>query len=174
MDSDQKMLNSQIPSAHNKYYLLVLVGMIAVIGSALAFEHIGGYIPCKLCLEQRQPWYLGIPIMIIACLAVYLKWSPKVVRGLMLIAGLIMAYSLYLGIHHSGVEWAFWEGPGDCGVVSGGLAENTDDLFKQLQETVGPSCTEASLRVFGLSFAGWNALMSLALAVIALRTAFAK
>jgi len=32
---------------------LLAVGMAAVVGSALGFEHIGGYIPCKLCLEQR-------------------------------------------------------------------------------------------------------------------------
>ena len=31
----------------------------------------------------------------------------------------------------------------------------------------GPSCTEASLRVLGLSFAGWNVIASLILAAIA-------
>ena len=30
------------------------LAMAAVVGAALAFEHIGGYIPCKLCLEQRS------------------------------------------------------------------------------------------------------------------------
>ena len=42
--------------------LLATLGMAATVGGALAFEHIGGYIPCALCLMQRTPYYWGIPI----------------------------------------------------------------------------------------------------------------
>jgi disulfide bond formation protein DsbB len=31
-----------------------MVAMAATVGGALAFQHIGGYIPCKLCYEQRM------------------------------------------------------------------------------------------------------------------------
>lgn len=166
------MLNAAVPSAHLKYYLLVLVGMCVVILSALAFEHIGGYQPCKLCLQQREPWYIGIPVMAIACLSLVFKGPACLTRGMMAIAGLIMVYSFVLGVHHSGVEWGFWEGPGDCGVVDGGLATTTTDFLKQLEQTVPPSCTDAALRVLGLSFAGWNAVASLVLAIFALKIAF--
>ena len=158
------MLNLPVPSSHLKYYLLVLFGMCAVILSALAFQHIGGYIPCKLCLEQREPWYIGIPVLMIACLSLVFKGPACLTRGMLAFGGLIMLYSFVLGVNHSGVEWGFWEGPGDCRVVEGGLATNTTDLYNQLNETVGPSCTDASLRVLGLSFAGWNAVMSIILA----------
>jgi len=90
----------------------------------------------------------------------------------MAIGGLIMLYSFVLGVNHSGVEWGFWKGPGDCGVVEGGLAATTTDFLKQLEQTVPPSCTDAALRIMGLSFAGWNAVMSLVLAVLALRFLF--
>lgn len=166
------MLNAAVPNSHFKYYLLVLGGMLAVILSALAFEHIGGYQPCKLCLEQREPWYLGIPVLAIACLSLKLKGPACLTRGMMAIGGLILVYSFVLGVHHSGVEWGFWEGPGDCGAVEGGLATSTTDFLKQLEQTVPPSCTDAALRVFGLSFAGWNAVMSLILAIFALKFAF--
>ena len=43
--------------------------MAATVGTALGFEHIGGYIPCKLCLEQRTPYYVGVPLMALAALA---------------------------------------------------------------------------------------------------------
>ena len=162
------MLNLPVPSSHLKAYLFVLFGMCAVILSALAFEHIGGYQPCKLCLEQREPWYLGIPLMLIACLSLLFKGPACLTRGLMAIGGLLMVYSFVLGVHHSGVEWGFWEGPRDCGAVDGGLATTTTDFLKQLEETVPPSCTDAALRVLGLSFAGWNAIVSLILAVISL------
>jgi len=166
------MLNNEVPAAHLKYYLLVLFGMCAVILSALAFEHIGGYQPCKLCLQQREPWYLGIPVLVIACLSLVFKGPACLTRGMMAIGGLIMLYSFVLGVNHSGVEWGFWEGPGDCGVVEGGLAATTTDFLKQLEQTVPPSCTDAALRIMGLSFAGWNAVMSLVLAVLALRFLF--
>lgn len=165
------MLNNPVPSSHLKYYLAVLFGMCAVILSALAFEHIGGYQPCKLCLQQREPWYVGIPVLIIACASLLFKGPACLTRGMLAIGGLIMLYSLALGVHHSGVEWGFWEGPGDCGAVEGGLATTTTDFLKQLEQTVPPSCTEAGLRVLGLSFAGWNAVVSLILAVLALFTA---
>ena len=34
---------------------LLTLGMGATVGGALAFEHVGGYIPCALCLLQRDP-----------------------------------------------------------------------------------------------------------------------
>lgn len=166
------MLNTPVSNHHFRAYVFVLVAMCAVILSALAFEHIGGYIPCKLCLEQREPWYLGIPIMALACLSLFMKWPACLTRGMMLVGGLLMVYSLVLAVRHSGVEWGWWEGPGDCGFVDGGLANTTEGLLQQLQQTVGPSCSDAPLRVLGLSFAGWNALASFAIAAVALKTAF--
>lgn len=168
------MLNSEVPSAHLKYYLLVLGGMLAVILSALAFEHIGGYQPCKLCLEQREPWYVGIPLLMLASVSLFMKWPACLTRGLMMIGGLLMVYSLVLGIRHSGVEWDWWEGPGGCGIVEGGLATTTADFLNQLEQTIPPSCKEPALRVLGLSFAGWNAVVSLILAAIAFKTATQK
>ncbi|MEM7214526.1 MAG: disulfide bond formation protein B [Pseudomonadota bacterium] len=157
-----------------KFYLLVLAGMCSVILSALAFEHLGGYQPCKLCLQQREPWYLGIPVMILATVSMFLKWPAWLTRSLMLVVGLILVYSLILGVRHAGVEWGWWEGPGDCGAVEGGISSDTGSFLQQLEQSVPPSCTDAALRVLGLSFAGWNAVASLVLAAIALRTAFAR
>lgn len=149
-------------------HLLILIGMVAVIASALAFEHIGGYQPCKLCLEQRSPWYAGIPIAGLGVLAVLFQWPAIFSRLVLICVGLVLAYSLYLGVHHAGVEYGWWAGPGDCGVVEGGVAPTTDGLFQQLGETVPPSCDDAALRIMGLSFAGWNAVASAALAGYAL------
>ncbi len=142
-----------------------------MILSALAFEHIGGYQPCKLCLQQREPWYLGIPLVGLAVLSLLMKWPTCLTRGLLLVVGLVLVFSLVLGVNHSGVEWGLWEGPGDCGAVEGGLATTTTDFLKQLEQSVPPSCTKAALRVMGLSFAGWNSVMSAVLAFVAFRTA---
>ena len=42
--------------------LLCATIALAVVLGALAFEHLGGYAPCPLCLEQRWPYYLGVPL----------------------------------------------------------------------------------------------------------------
>jgi len=136
---------------------------VGVIASALAFEHIGGYQPCKLCLQQRDPWYLVIPALAMGVLSAAMGWPACLTRGVLLIGALIMAYSLVIGINHAGVEWGWWQGPDDCGAVLGGIANNTTDFLQQLQTGVPPSCDQASLRVLGLSFAGWNVIVSLLL-----------
>ena len=65
------------------------LAMAAVVGAALAFEHIGGYIPCKLCLEQRIPYYVGAPLMVMAALSSALRWPVWLTRGLLVIGGLL-------------------------------------------------------------------------------------
>jgi hypothetical protein len=56
------------------------------------------------------------------------------------------------------VEWRFWEGPASC-APSVGVASAVD-MLDQIENTHAPSCTDAPWRLFGLSFAGWNVLVS--------------
>ena len=142
--------------------------------SALAFEHVGGYIPCALCLLQRDPYYYAIPLGILAVLSVVLKLPAWTTRGLLAVIGLMMLVGAGMGVYHSGVEWHFWAGPSACSTAAQGVTTNAGDLLGDLNSKKPPSCDAASLRVLGLSFAGWNVLASLALAAIALRGAFTR
>ncbi|SMC77982.1 disulfide bond formation protein B [Rhizobium sp. RU36D] len=148
--------------------LLTTLGMAVTVGSALGFEHIGGYIPCALCLMQRTPYYIGIPVGILAILAAALKLPAWVSRLLLLAIALLMIWSGGLGVYHSGVEWQFWEGPASCSISASGVSAGGGDILAQLNSVKGPSCTEATLRVLGLSFAGWNVLASAVLATLAI------
>ena len=145
----------------------VTLGMAATVGGALAFEHIGGYIPCALCLLQRDPYYYGIPVGIAAILAVMFRLPAWVSRSLLALVGIMMLVGAGMGIYHAGVEWGFWEGPASCATSSPGIATNAGSLLDDLNAFHGPSCTQASLRVLGLSFAGWNVIASVILATIA-------
>lgn len=147
--------------------ILFLAGAVLVIGTAWGFELIGGYIPCKLCLQQREPYYAAIALMIFL-LAVWHRGMEKAAirAGLVAIAG-IMLYGAGLGLYQAGAEWGFWQGPSDCGATGGGIALDAGSLLDQMQNTRLVSCTEASFRLFGLSFAGWNMVASAALAAIA-------
>lgn len=152
-----------------KTALLLAAGMAATVGSALGFEHIGGYIPCALCLLQRLPYYYAIPLALIAAVNSALGGPQWLTRLLIGITGLAMVIGAGLGVYHSGVEWHFWEGPATCSTSANGVTQDAGNLLSDLNAIKGPSCTEASLRVLGLSFAGWNVIASLILAAIAFR-----
>jgi disulfide bond formation protein DsbB len=150
---------------------LVTLGMAATIGGALGFEHIGGYIPCALCLLQRDPYYYAIPLGLLAILTSVLKLPAWTTRALLGIVGILMLVGAGIGVYHAGAEWHFWEGPSTCATTAQGISSNVGDLLGDLDAKHAPSCTDAALRILGLSFAGWNVIASLILAAIALRGA---
>lgn len=168
-------MNSLLPPFKSDAALagLLTFGMALVVGSALGFEHIGGYVPCALCLMQRNPYYIGIGVGALAILSAVFRLPPVVTKVLLVAIALLMLTGMGLGIYHSGVEWRFWEGPASCtiGATSGDTPVN---VLEALNATKAPSCTEATLRVLGLSFAGWNVLTSAALAALALWGVFRK
>lgn len=163
------MLTADARSRRTLTALVLAVLMALVVGSALAFEHIGGYIPCALCLTQREPYYAGIPLMLIAAFVSLLGGPAWAVRGLIAAGGALMLYGMGLGIYHSGVEWQWWEGPASCATSAQGVTTDAGSLLGDLNAKKPPSCDTAALRVLGLSFAGWNVLASAALAAIAFR-----
>ena len=150
------------------------VAMAATVGGALAFQYIGGYIPCKLCYEQRIPYYIGVPVMVLALLASVLKLPAWVSRVLLAIGGLLMLYGLYLGVYHSGVEWGWWPGPTDCTDVAGPVDTGGNGVLDALDKFVPPSCDKAALRILGLSLAGWQAIAALILSAVAFKGAFGR
>ncbi|MBZ3693321.1 disulfide bond formation protein B [Phyllobacterium calauticae] len=158
-------------SPHLKTAVFLLLAMIVTVGSALGFQYIGGYLPCKLCLEQRFPYYAGIPLMALAVLAAAFRWPAALTRTLLALGGILMLIGLGLAVFHSGVEWKFWPGPTDCTAVSMSITTNAGNLLNDMNAIHPPACDTAALRVLGLSFAGWNAIASLILALIAFRGA---
>jgi len=151
---------------------LLLVGTAATVGGALLFQHVGGYIPCALCLEQRTPYYIAIPVALVALVSSLIGVRTAAVRVLLVALAVLMGWAAVLGVFHAGVEWGWWAGPADC--AAGAAVDLTGDLLSTLDSIRPPSCTEAALRILGLSLAGWNAIIATALALIALRGAFSR
>ncbi|WP_127521203.1 disulfide bond formation protein B [Mesorhizobium sp. Z1-4] len=154
--------------------ILLAAGMAVTVGTALGFQHIGGYIPCKLCLGQRTPYYLGVPLMALAAVSAALKLPGVLTRSLLLAGGALMAYGAYLGGFHAGVEWGWWEGPSDCGAVAAPETGGSGGILDSINTVIPPSCNEAAGRFLGLSFAGWNFVAAVGLALIAFYGAFAR
>jgi disulfide bond formation protein DsbB len=148
--------------------IVLAVLMLAVILSALALEHVWGYVPCELCLKERWPYYIGIPVAVLAAVSSGFGMPPRLTRVLLWLLAAVLLVGAGLSIYHAGVEWQFWEGPSSCTSSVDSVAKSTGDLLNDLSTQHGPSCSDAALRVFGLSLAGWNVIASLIFAAIAL------
>ncbi len=144
---------------------------IASIGVALGFEHIGGYVPCMLCYMERWAYYVAIPLLFLALVLAAAGARGWAVALFVLVALAFLANAV-VGVYHAGAEWKFWPGPASCGGENA-LATSAGSLLKDLEGIRIVRCDEASLRFLGLSFAGWNAVASLMLALLATRAAFA-
>ena len=146
---------------------------LATIAGFFFFQYALGYPPCPLCLEQRIAYYICVPLAAMVLLGLSVGSSRKVLMLALLAIAAAMLWNAGLGVYHSGVEWRWWPGPQDC---SGPLTDlgSGGGLLKQLQNIRIVRCDEAAWRLLGLSLAGYNALISLALAGIAAWGALAK
>lgn len=145
----------------NRANTAFMVGLFTILG-ALCFEYIGGYAPCELCLEQRLPYYIGLPVLAVIIAA--WKTMPIMLRiGLTLAVALLFLWSTYLGAFHAGVEWGFWPGPTACTGTGEGIS--FDDLGDINANRV-VQCDAVQLRILGISLAGYNALISLLISAL--------
>lgn len=135
--------------------LLAAAGLIG----AWIFQYGLGYQPCKLCMLQRWPYYVGLPLGLVGLvlLGIGQRGAGQVMLGLFALA---FAIGAGISVYHAGVEWKFWEGPTDCSGALNAMPASVGDLRKSLATTKVIRCDEAPLRILGLSFAGWNVVLS--------------
>jgi disulfide bond formation protein DsbB len=165
------MSMSHTSSALRPAALAVTLIAAATIAAAWGFELIGGYIPCALCLDERIPYYIGVPVALAALVTSLIAVPAWLPRLLLVATALVFAYGAYLGIYHAGAEWGFWPGPADCAAGAAPATTSAADILSQLDSVRVVSCTEATWRFpadWGLSFAGWNAAISVLLVLVAL------
>ena len=138
----------------------------ATLAGAWFFQLVLDIRPCPLCLEQRYAYYLAIPLGALTALAA--GWNAPRVVGLAGLALLALAAlgNAGLGTYHAGGEWGFWQGPTDCTGPVGNLG-SAGDLLKRLDTVKVIRCDEVQWRFLGLSLAGYNVLISLLMAAIA-------
>jgi disulfide bond formation protein DsbB len=133
----------------------------ALLLGALGFQYLGRLPPCEICLWQRWPHLAAAVIGIIGGVAVSGGLlSRELGRPLALLTALLVAISGLIGVYHAGVEWHWWPGPSRC---TGSAFHATGALDLNAPVVM---CDHAAWRLFGLSLAGYNAMISLGAAVI--------
>jgi disulfide bond formation protein DsbB len=145
--------------------LLLGLAASALILGALGFQYLGHLPPCEMCMWQRYP-HIAAGLVGIGG---YLLLRGHVLPGraaatVAVVTALLIAISGVIGVYHAGVEWHWWPGPSSCTGsafhASGALDLNAPVVM----------CDHAAWRLFGLSLAGYNAIISLALAAAGLVT----
>lgn len=153
----------------NAVVMALFASGLLIVGAHL-FERVGGMPPCLLCLDQREAHWAAIAgaAMTLGLVAAFGKVDRILAAALGAIC-LLYVFSTGLAGYHAGVEWGLWEGPKQCSAVGNidTTAISAGDFLSELERPAeGPSCSEAAWRMLGISMAGYNALISLALALI--------
>ncbi len=144
--------------------MAALALVVLTILGAFAFQA-AGYPPCELCLKERLPYYVGMALAAVTVLAAARGPRPLALACFALLAALFL-FSAAFGAWHAGVEWGVWPGPSDC-TGAPERAASSADFLHQLQSVRVVRCDAVAVRILGLSLAGWNAVVSLAIAGLA-------
>ena len=150
---------------------LTAAAMVTVFGGLTIcdfffFQYVLGYPPCPLCLDQRNAFYVSVPLAALLWLGSHFGASNKVMIAGFAVITAVMLWNTGLSTYHAGVEWKFWPGPTDCSGPINSLG-SAGNLLKQLQDIRIVRCDEAAWRFLGISLAGYDVLVSLFLAAIA-------
>jgi disulfide bond formation protein DsbB len=126
----------------------------ALLGGALLFQYVGGLAPCPLCHWQRYPHAAAI-VFGLAAVA-----TPAGARRatLVVFAAAALLTTAAIGGFHVGVEQKWWAGFDSCEAGTGKVDPSRlgDDV------TIGPRCDAVAWSLFGISMAGYNAIISFA------------
>lgn len=142
--------------------LLALLLPAALLAGAWGSQLIGGLYPCEMCHWQRWPHYAALGLAFVALLL----RGRSVSRALVLLAALAILASGAIGVFHAGVEYHWWQGLTQCSTpIAGGDAASVLD---QIMNAPTVRCDEVQWSLFGISLAGWNAIISLPGAVVIL------
>ncbi|KLI64776.1 disulfide bond formation protein B [Aurantiacibacter marinus] len=116
-----------------------------LIGGAYISQYGFGLFPCEMCWWQRWPHFAAIALALLSTAASSKSMGPKRIL-IALAAGGVLTSGL-IGAFHAGVEYGWWEGITGCT----GNDYNSFDLIR---------CDVAPWTLFGISLAGFNALLS--------------
>jgi disulfide bond formation protein DsbB len=141
---------------------LVAAGGVGAIAAALFMQHVVGVQPCILCIYQRWPYAI---IALLGLAALVFGRHRRLRVALLALAGAAMLVDCGIAIFHVGIESHWWAGTPGCGVPS--PAATLEELRAQMANPI-VRCDEVSWSLFGISLAGYNIVLTLALAGFAL------
>ena len=145
------------------FYLFILFYSLLAIFFALYIEYILGYEACNLCLYQRIPFLVAIFVS-------FIGYNYSKNDKILILIIIIFSISFFISGYHYGIENNIFDEFAGC--VNNSLnITNKAELLKSLNKNI-PSCKDVNFKLFGISLAGINFLLSLLIVIYSLRTLF--
>ena len=147
---------------HQWFLKLILFFSIFALISAYFIQYILGHQPCNLCLIERVP-YISAVIIILLCFN--LKKFEKIS---LIFLSLIFFLATMVSFYHFGIEQGFIKESLVCDLDVREKTLNPEELLKKLKEKT-VSCKDVTFKIFGLSLATINIIISLTLSIITMK-----
>ena len=143
----------------NNWLNILFILSIIAITSALVAEFFFDLEPCKMCLNQRYPYYVIIFLIILF----YIFKQTKNI-WLFIFSQIALLYGFFYAVWHVGIEQKILPGPASC---SGTLSQTNSiqNLKQQITNQAIINCSDITWAVFGLSAATLNTILLLFLLV---------
>ena len=144
---------------YKKPLCLIQLFSIFILIVAYIIQYVLDHKPCNLCLIERLPYFSAI---IIISIFLFFKKFEKIY---LIILSLIFFSAALVSFYHFGIEQGFIQETFVCdlNIKNGDLSKK--DLLNQLKESP-VSCKDVTFKIFGLSLATFNILISLILSAI--------
>ena len=143
------------------FYIFILLYSLFAILFALYVEYVLGYKACKLCLYQRIPYIVAIFIS-------FIGYNYFKNNKILILIILIFSISFFISGYHYGIENNIFEEFSGCTSKSLETIDKSE-ILKSLNDNV-VSCKDVNFKLFGISLAGINLLLSLLIIVYSIRT----
>ena len=150
-----KFLNNNLITIFFSYSFLVLL-------SAYFIEYVLGYEACNLCLIGRIPYFF---VIIFSLLFFFFKKLKKILLILIFVS---FIFGILIAFYHFGVEQGFFDESLICKIKGLGQNMSASELLQELEDKKLKSCKNVNFKIFGLSLATINLLVSLVLSIITL------
>ena len=141
---------------------VILIFSILALIAAYFVQHVLGHKPCNLCLIERVPYIFAILIII---LTLVLKKFEKL---FLFFLSLTFVSATIVSFYHFGIEQGFIAESLVCDLNSKNVNLSKEDLLKELQQKP-ISCKDVNFRIFGLSLATINTIISFILSIISIK-----
>tara|TARA_B100000945_G_scaffold286716_1_gene257805 strand:+ start:638 stop:1102 length:465 start_codon:yes stop_codon:yes gene_type:complete len=139
-----------------KFYIFILFFSIVSLLGAVYIEYILQEKPCKLCLYQRIPYLAAIFISFFGY-----NFNKNLLWLYLLL--IIFIVSIFLSGYHAGIENNIFNEYSGCSVDNLNLTNKTE-LLNSLKNSL-PNCKDVNFRIFGLSLATLNFVISIIITV---------
>ena len=143
------------------FYLFVLFYSLLAIFFALYVEYVLGYMPCKLCLYQRVPYIIAIFIS-------FFGYNYFKNDQILILIVIIFSLSFFISGYHLGIENNIFQEFSGCTANSLEIIDKSE-ILKSLNSNI-TNCKDVNFKIFGISLAGINFLLSLLIVIYSIRT----